>query len=351
MTFQTLARRVRNPELPMGQRYTALRSALEYYRRLGYHASWSFITGTDPRKSHPLDETGLLSALERLETSRNAWIREMEAFAARRTVLKREHGIPADPDESRYRQGRRWSGPDARAATANAVAYEWHREPRPDRPAALEAALEPLEQELSGIVDSYLGSGLDTAGRQRFSALEARIDQARREHRRHYHLWLPTARLAKVAELIRHEALPIVRRGWIGDAARITEIFWAARGRMAYLPERYTYDQTHWWVGNVMAPQSELWLAELHGEPVGFAALNGTWLDHLYLAPEHQGRGIGEALLAKAKRRRTELDLHVFEQNTGARAFYARHGFTEVGRGDGSGNEEGLPDLHLRWRR
>jgi GNAT superfamily N-acetyltransferase len=94
-----------------------------------------------------------------------------------------------------------------------------------------------------------------------------------------------------------------------------------------------------------MAPQSELWIAEVHGMPVGFAALNGDWLDHLYLAPAHQGRGIGEALLAKAKRRRSELNLRVFDQNTNA-----RHGFQEVSSGDGSDNEEGLPDLHLRWR-
>ncbi|WP_408612609.1 N-acetyltransferase [Glycomyces luteolus] len=56
-------------------------------------------------------------------------------------------------------------------------------------------------------------------------------------------------------------------------------------------------------------------------------------------------------MLARAKRRRPELDLRVFEQNTGARAFYARHGFSEIASGDGSDNEERLPDLHLRWRR
>ncbi len=40
----------------------------------------------------------------------------------------------------------------------------------------------------------------------------------------------------------------------------------------------------------------------------------------------------------------------MFQQNTGARRFYERHGFTLVAEGDGSGNEENLPDARYRWR-
>jgi GNAT superfamily N-acetyltransferase len=119
---------------------------------------------------------------------------------------------------------------------------------------------------------------------------------------------------------------------------------------MEYLPALYTYEQTAWWVEHVMCPESELWVAERNGVPVGFAALQGDWLDHLYVEPSAQGRGVGEALLAKAKRRRSELHLRVFEQNTGARAFYERSGFALVSASDGSDNEERLPDLHLTWR-
>nr|QZD54667.1 GNAT family N-acetyltransferase [Glycomyces sp. TRM65418] len=151
--------------------------------------------------------------------------------------------------------------------------------------------------------------------------------------------------------MIRDEAPPLVRRGGVGDADRLTAVFWAARGRMAYLPALYTYEQTAWWVEHVMAPQSELWVAERHGAAVGFAALQGDRLDHLYVEPAAQGQGVGEALLAEAKRRRSELHLRVFEQNAGARAFYERHGFAVVDVGDGSDNEERLPDLHLRWHR
>ncbi|MGI5158393.1 hypothetical protein [Microbispora sp. CA-102843] len=44
------------------------------------------------------------------------------------------------------------------------------------------------------------------------------------------------------------------------------------------------------------------------------------------------------------------LDLYVFQRNTGARRFYERNGFTLVAEGDGSGNEENLPDARCRWR-
>jgi GNAT superfamily N-acetyltransferase len=350
MTFQTLARRVRNPKLSLGLRYVALRSAVEHYRSLGYHATWAFITGTDPRTSVPLDEPRLLDALERMETSRKARLAEMEAFAARRTALKESHRLPVDREESRYRQGRRWAGPDARAATAIAVAYEWGRDWRSDVPADLWEPVEPLEQALSGLVEAFLGAGIDAPRRRRLPALSRQIDEVGSDLRRHYNLWWPSAQLGKVAELICNDALPLVRRGWTGDAEQITAIFWAARRRMAYLPELHTFEQTRWWVDHVMVPQSELWIAEMRGVPVGFMALSGDRLDHLYVEPAHQGKGIGEALVARAKRRRPELRLRVFEQNSGARAFYARHGFKLVSAGDGSDNEEQLPDLLLRWR-
>lgn len=89
------------------------------------------------------------------------------------------------------------------------------------------------------------------------------------------------------------------------------------------------------------------------GEPpriVGFAALDGTVLDHFYLSPDARGRGIGSALLAAVKEASPEeLSLHVFQRNLAARAFYERHGFVAGELDDGSRNEENEPDLTYRW--
>ena len=43
------------------------------------------------------------------------------------------------------------------------------------------------------------------------------------------------------------------------------------------------------------------------------------------------------------------VSLHVFQQNTEARAFYGRHGFAVVDTSDGDRNMENLPDMTLRW--
>jgi putative acetyltransferase len=86
------------------------------------------------------------------------------------------------------------------------------------------------------------------------------------------------------------------------------------------------------------------------GEIVGFSAVHDGAIDHLYVLPAWQGRGIGNALLHRAMAAHPEgLWLWVFEQNTGAQALYARAGFVTQFRTDGSGNEEQVPDVRMRW--
>ncbi|MFF5210324.1 GNAT family N-acetyltransferase [Streptosporangium sp. NPDC000396] len=148
-----------------------------------------------------------------------------------------------------------------------------------------------------------------------------------------------------------HDTLPLIRRAVPGDADRITEVFLAARGRMAYLPRLHTDEETAAWITGVVIPRHEVWVAEPHGRVAGFAALSDEWLEHLYVAPDAQGLGLGSALLAQAKKVRPSLlSLYVFQQNTGARRFYERHGFVLTALGDGGDNEERLPDARYRWR-
>jgi len=94
----------------------------------------------------------------------------------------------------------------------------------------------------------------------------------------------------------------------------------------------------------------EVWVAEVDGEVVAYVRFTATWLDDLYVRPDHARAGIGSALLGLVTSLRPDgLGLWVFESNAPARAFYARHGFVEVERTDGSGNEEREPDIRLQW--
>ena len=85
---------------------------------------------------------------------------------------------------------------------------------------------------------------------------------------------------------------------------------------------------------------------------VGFLALGDEdILEHLYVHPDSQGRGVGGALLERAKERKPDgFSLWVFQQNLQARRFYERHGLSLMERTEGAGNEERMPDARYEWR-
>jgi GNAT superfamily N-acetyltransferase len=136
------------------------------------------------------------------------------------------------------------------------------------------------------------------------------------------------------------------------DAVEIAEIFLAARSdAMAYLPKLDTDDEVRAWIRDVVLPGSEVLVAEVDGRLGGFAALDGGLLGHLYVHPDVQRLGIGEALLARVKELRPYgFRLWVFQRNTGARRFYERHQLRLVELTDGAGNEEREPDALYEWR-
>ncbi|GLX11540.1 hypothetical protein Misp03_84660 [Microbispora sp. NBRC 16548] len=350
------ARRVRDRTLPHRYRYVALRCAVGHHMPLGRRATWDFITSRvgDVRS----DEGALVRALDILEVSRNARHAELAEFARRRSADKRErHSRTVMVEESRYRNGWRWPGPDAHEATLHTVTALWEEHtqvPFPDEvPLADHGDLVELDSTVSGVIWTYLRRNGNLHPDHR-GLLRDRLAQLRglRLAERGY-LGASTAflRVEKMAELIGHDALPLIRRAWSGDAGHIADVFLAAQAGMTYLPRLHSDEETRAWIADAMLPASQVWVAELQGQVVGFACLQGDRLDHLYVTPAAQGRGIGTALLGQAKKARPRmLDLHVFQQNTGARRFYERHGFTLVEERDGSGNEENPPGARYRWR-
>lgn len=73
-------------------------------------------------------------------------------------------------------------------------------------------------------------------------------------------------------------------------------------------------------------------VAEIDGEPVGFAALVGGELDGLFVEPDMWGGGVGKALIEAAahEARCKGLTLTVIA-NPGARGFYESCGFSYEG--------------------
>ncbi|MEU7182335.1 MULTISPECIES: GNAT family N-acetyltransferase [Streptomyces] len=147
-------------------------------------------------------------------------------------------------------------------------------------------------------------------------------------------------------------ALVLVRRAEPADSAAIARIHQASRqATMPYLPpQRRTHEQVTSWVREVTLPQCHTLVATRGPELLGYAAVRGEVLEHLYLRPDVRRHGIGTLLLTAARRLSPGgLTLHVFQLNTAARAFYAHHGFTVIATGDGGDNMENLPELTLRW--
>lgn len=143
----------------------------------------------------------------------------------------------------------------------------------------------------------------------------------------------------------------VLRRGDRLDAVALSTLHRRSRAAaMPWLPVLHDEASTRWWVEHVVLADQDVVVAEVGGAAVGFSAVAGGWLEHLYVAPQAQGRGVGSALLAAVLDRcGGSIDLRVFARNAAAREFYERRGFVLVGEGDGADNEEGEPDRTYRW--
>lgn len=97
--------------------------------------------------------------------------------------------------------------------------------------------------------------------------------------------------------------------------------------------------------------EREVWVAlDDVDRVVGYRELKGDWLDDLYVDPAHARQGIGSALLETCRATRPDgFSLWVFATNEPARRLYRRHGLIELETTDGTGNEEGAPDVRMVW--
>lgn len=124
----------------------------------------------------------------------------------------------------------------------------------------------------------------------------------------------------------------------------------ARRVAMPWLPVVHSFEDTVQFFGDFVIPNQIVLVAEVEDGVVGFIAIEGAFVEHLYIAPAHQSAGIGDALLRKAKELRPEgLRLWTFERNLRARKFYEKRGFAAIQFTDGSRNEERTPDVLYEW--
>jgi ribosomal protein S18 acetylase RimI-like enzyme len=136
------------------------------------------------------------------------------------------------------------------------------------------------------------------------------------------------------------------------DADAIAEVFIASFATLSFLPRLHTNAETIDFIANKVLREQEVLVAEQNGGIVGFLAMShGNFLEHMYVHPDSQGRGVGSALLMRAKQRMPDgFRLWLFQRNTQARRFYERHGLRAIEFTEGAGNEEQMPDALYEWR-
>ena len=93
-------------------------------------------------------------------------------------------------------------------------------------------------------------------------------------------------------------------------------------------------------------PIAETAVYETEGRVVGFIALIGNEVGGIFVDPDHQGRGVGRALMDHAWNTRPFLELDVFEANAIGRRFYDTYGFQIIDRH--INDATGQPEFHLR---
>ncbi|WP_345351705.1 hypothetical protein [Actinoallomurus liliacearum] len=164
---------MRDTSQPHGRRVSALRSCVQLYRPIGFHASLSFLEeSAGPFGS---DEMALLRALDALTESREAWKADVRAYAAARSLAKR-HGRrsprPEDRNPSHFPD--HWYGAPRRAAL-HALEF-WCRKRLP----ALLTPPDRVTEDLSTCVSASLRSGGPLSDEHRRMLAECTAELRRR---------------------------------------------------------------------------------------------------------------------------------------------------------------------------
>ncbi len=138
-----------------------------------------------------------------------------------------------------------------------------------------------------------------------------------------------------------------------GDQAAVVDV-WRRSGDAAYqfLPtwQAYTLEDHTRFFRNRIVKSCDIWVGIDEGEVTGYLALNGSYIDRLYISPDCQRAGLGSHFIAMAKDLHPNgLELHTHQENLPACAFYEKHGFTVFKLGI-SPPPESVPDVEYHWR-
>ncbi len=144
-----------------------------------------------------------------------------------------------------------------------------------------------------------------------------------------------------------------IRRFQDADEQAVVQV-WHRSGRAIYtfLPswQALTIEQAQNVFHEVIRPKCTIWVGLCDTQIVAYMALNGSYIDRLYVDPSKWRKGWGTRCIELAKSvSPLGLELHTHQANGAARALYEKHGFRAVAYGT-SPPPECAPDVEYHWR-
>lgn len=131
------------------------------------------------------------------------------------------------------------------------------------------------------------------------------------------------------------------------DLAQVTEIWLSAN------LQAHSFISSEYWKENralvkELLLQAEVYVYEKDGEILGFAGLDGEYIEGIFVAGKAQSQGIGKSLLDFLKVKKPELHLNVYQKNTRAIRFYEREDFHI--QSEGLDEATGEKDYAMTWK-
>lgn len=141
----------------------------------------------------------------------------------------------------------------------------------------------------------------------------------------------------------------IIFKNFTPQYAEETVAMWRkSKERAIGQEEIHSFENQVAFLNEALSQQYQVTLAFMDERVVGMAAYSQEEISQLYVHPDCQGMGIGQAFLEKIKSQSNgRLTLYTFQVNEKAQRFYEKHGFKIIGKD--YENEENLPDIQYEW--
>ncbi|MGB4661528.1 MAG: N-acetyltransferase [Mobilitalea sp.] len=132
------------------------------------------------------------------------------------------------------------------------------------------------------------------------------------------------------------------------DLDRIMEL-WLETNILAHSFINDDYWKSNFDAVKEMMPNAILYVFEDGQDILGFIGLTDEYIAGIFVSDQHQSQGIGKQLLDYAKKKYSDLSLHVYIKNNRAISFYQRECFVIVNEQVDENTSE--IEIVMNWKR